>query len=132
MFHVFLYILIIILGTCLSLGLVVLVLAYLSRGCWGRGGASAIPKENSALGSPRDQEDLIHMDGLIVPVSRPRLVIFCAEIKFLKPFFRITGSRLAPPSYTDSELNQSEQAAFQENFSTTRGFTPQYSYTNRL
>ena len=47
-------------------------------------------------------------------------------------FFRITGSRLAPPSYTDSVLNQSEQAAFQENFSTTRGFTPQYSYTNRL
>lgn len=104
------------LGTCLSLGLVVLVLAYLSRGCWGRGGATAIPKENSVLGSPRDQEDLIHMDGLIVPVSRPR----------------ITGSRLAPPSYTDSVLNQSEQAAFQENFSTTRGFTPQYSYTNRL
>ena len=61
----------VILGTCLSLGLVVMVLAYLSRGCWSKGGA-AIPKENSALGSPRDQEDLIHMDGRIVPVSRPR------------------------------------------------------------
>ena len=55
----------------MSLGLVVVVLAYLSRGCWGGAGTS-LPKENSALGSPRDQEDLIHMDGLIVPVSRPR------------------------------------------------------------
>ena len=57
----------------MSLGLVVVVLAYLSRGCWGGAGTS-LPKENSALGSPRDQEDLIHMDGLIVPVSRPRYV----------------------------------------------------------
>ena len=76
----------ILLGTCLSLGLVVVVLAYLSRGCWGRGGAAAIPKENSAMGSPRDQEDLIHMDGLIVPVSRPRFVVFQSDIMTFNNF----------------------------------------------
>jgi len=60
-----------------------------------------------------EQSDLIQMDGLIVPVSRPRV------------------TRLPPPSYDDSVISQLQQREFQQSFSDTMGFTPQYSYTNR-
>ena len=69
-------------------------------------------ESQSSCRSACDQEDLIHMnDGLIVPVTRS------------------SGVRTAPPSYHDSVMSQQRQ--FQETFSHTRGFTPQYSYTNR-
>ena len=43
----------------------------------------------------------------------------------------MAGSRLAPPSYSDSVMSHSEQREWQQSFSSNRGFTPQYSYTNR-
>merc|ERR1719150_2318292 len=109
-------------GTCASLLVCGLLLFYLGRTCWCRPAPAApLPKESGSLGpesrgSVVEQQDLIHMaDGLIVPVSRPRMA----------------GSRLAPPSYSDSVMSHSEQREWQQSFSSTRGFTPQYSYTNR-
>jgi len=98
------------LGTCLTLLLLCLLLFYIIKN-WCFKPISSLPKDSSTLGrGPMEQQDLIQMDGLVVPVSRPRL---------------------APPSYNDSIMNQSEQRAFQQNFTNTMGFTPQYSYTNR-
>ena len=80
-------------------------------------GALGGQKESPGCRSAQDQEDLIHMDdGLIVPVTRNRMPL---------------GARLAPPSYNDSVLNHAEQRQFQQHFTNTMGFTPQYSYTNR-
>ena len=83
-----------------------------------------------------EQQDLIHMDGLIVPVSRPRydlidkLKEWLMSLFFDSDLFRI-HTRIAPPSYDDSVLNPTEQQAFQQSFTNSMGFTPQYSYTNR-
>jgi len=103
------------LGSCVTVLLLCVLLFYFARNCWFRPGAESLPKDNSNLGrGSMEQQDLIHMDGLIVPVSRPRI-----------------HTRIAPPSYDDSVLNPTEQQAFQQTFTNTMGFTPQYSYSNR-
>ena len=60
-------------GSCVTVLLLCILLFYFARNCWFRPGAESLPKDNSNLGrGSMEQQDLIHMDGLIVPVSRPR------------------------------------------------------------
>jgi len=103
------------LGTFLTILFLSLLLFYIVKNCW-HNTATALPKDRSSLGGGRrslEQSDLIQMEGMIVPVSRPRV------------------TRIPPPSYNDSIISQNQQREFQQSFTSTMGFTPQYSYANR-
>ena len=60
-----------ILGTCITMMLLLVLLFYFIKNCWFK--TVPLPKDSSSLGrGSMEQHDLIHMDGLIVPVTRPR------------------------------------------------------------
>ena len=89
---------------------ILVVLLYLVKKCWPKG---IIQKDQTSCELDiRYHQDLIDMDGLIVPVGRP--TPRTSHRPTLLP---------APPSYSESFDLPAE--------STAQDITPQYSYSNR-